>query len=459
MSLHRTTALASVVLIALPGLAAAQTVLQINSSLPEGSFAHVFLQEFEARLEAEQRARIDVQIFMGNTLGSEEDVLAGARLRHASRLALGLGGGADQPARGGVRPALSVRGPRRRADLCASPAGEMLAEGFARPPAWCWPRCGTTASVSSPTRCAPSSPPPTWRGLKIRTPTSRQRVAMFNTLGANATPLSFGEVYSALDQGVIDGQENPAQIAESARFYEVQGYMSLSNHVYLPTFLLFGEPFLAGLEPEMRETVLRVAAETAPWTFEWGERTDAEVVAALASLIAINEVDFAAFQAAAAAALRRPAVRRRDRGRHDRGHARRARHRVRGSARHGPDRNLRRGRRHAGCFGCWTASRSSWRALLLLLLNYAVFSRFVLNASVSWGEELPAHVLAALTFIGAAYLTRTNEHLGFDGGLRALRPLPRADRGRDRPGPDGRALALALAWYGGAPPTASAGGC
>jgi TRAP-type transport system periplasmic protein len=45
MSLHRTTALASVVLIALPGLAAAQSVLQINSSLPEGSFAHVFLQE------------------------------------------------------------------------------------------------------------------------------------------------------------------------------------------------------------------------------------------------------------------------------------------------------------------------------------------------------------------------------------------------------------------------------
>ena len=60
--------------------------------------------------------------------------------------------------------------------------------------------------------------------------------------------------------------------------------------------------------------------------------------------------------------------------------------------------------------------------MLLLLLVYAVFSRFVLNASVSWGEELPAHLLAALTFIGAAYLTRTNEHLGFDGVVRNLRP-------------------------------------
>ncbi len=58
--------------------------------------------------------------------------------------------------------------------------------------------------------------------------------------------------------------------------------------------------------------------------------------------------------------------------------------------------------------------------LLLVLLNYAVFARFILNDSVSWGEELPANILAMLTFIGAAYLTRTNEHLGFDAVLREL---------------------------------------
>lgn len=60
--------------------------------------------------------------------------------------------------------------------------------------------------------------------------------------------------------------------------------------------------------------------------------------------------------------------------------------------------------------------------LLLVLLNWAVFARFVLNDSASWGEELPAHILAALTFIGAAYLTRTNEHLGFDAVLRIMPP-------------------------------------
>lgn len=86
--------------------------------------------------------------------------------------------------------------------------------------------------------------------------------------------------------------------------------------------------------------------------------------------------------------------------------------------------------------------------LLLVLLNWAVFARFILNDSVSWGEELPAHILAALTFIGAAYLTRTNEHLGFDA---VLRVMPKRMK---RIVTCGNLVLMAgfgamLAWYGG----------
>ena len=278
--------------------AMAQTVMQINSSLPEGSFAHVFLQEFERRIETALPGAMDVQIFMGNTLGSEEDVLQGLGFgtHHASLSASAVvqinprAAVFDLPYLFADRAAVQT--------FAASPAGAMLAEGFAGQGmvlAALWDNGFRV--ITNDVR--PIVTPADLEGLKIRTPTSRQRVAMFNTLGANATPLSFGELYSALDQGVVDGQENPAQIAESARFYEVQDYMSLSNHVYLPTFLLFGEPFLASLTPEMRDTVLTIAAEVAPWTFEWGDTTDAEVLVRLADRIAINEVDFAAFQAAA----------------------------------------------------------------------------------------------------------------------------------------------------------------
>lgn len=86
--------------------------------------------------------------------------------------------------------------------------------------------------------------------------------------------------------------------------------------------------------------------------------------------------------------------------------------------------------------------------LLFLLLNYAVFTRFVLNDSVSWSEELPAQILAALTFIGAAYLTRTNEHLGFDAVVRIMPPLMKQIVMA------GNLILMAgfgalLAWYGG----------
>ncbi len=63
-----------------PSMAHVQATLQINSSLPEGSFAHTFLLEYEKQLEAAAPDQIDIEIFMSNTLGSEEDVLQGLAL-------------------------------------------------------------------------------------------------------------------------------------------------------------------------------------------------------------------------------------------------------------------------------------------------------------------------------------------------------------------------------------------
>ncbi len=77
------------------------------------------------------------------------------------------------------------------------------------------------------------------KGIKLRTMKVPSHMDTFNALGASATPMNFGEVYSALQQGVIDGQENPLAIISSQRFYEVQKYMSMTNHVvtfYLPVF-------------------------------------------------------------------------------------------------------------------------------------------------------------------------------------------------------------------------------
>ncbi|WP_223423813.1 TRAP transporter substrate-binding protein [Tateyamaria pelophila] len=299
MTVLRNSLFAVTITLAAPTLGAAQSVLQINSSLPEGSFAHVFLLEYEKQLEAATDGGIDVQIFMSNTLGSEEDVLQGLGLgtHHASLSASAIAQINTRTAIFDLPYLFEDRAAVKA--FAASPAGDMLREGFdgsGMVLAAMWDN--GFRQITNNVR--PIVVPADLEGLKIRTPTSRQRVEMFNTLGANATPLSFGEVYSALDQGVIDGQENPAQVVDSAKLFEVQGYMSLSNHVYLPTFLVFGEPYLATLDPALKEAAMTVAAGVADWTFEWGETTDAEVIAALSDKLAVNEIDFAAFQAASA---------------------------------------------------------------------------------------------------------------------------------------------------------------
>ena len=99
-------------------------------------------------------------------------------------------------------------------------------------------------------------------GVKLRTMKVPAHVATFETLGANPTPMNFGEVYSALQQGVIDGQENPIAIIDSQRFQEVQKYLSLTGHVFTVYIPVISQHFMSSL-PEEQQTLLRDAMQEA----------------------------------------------------------------------------------------------------------------------------------------------------------------------------------------------------
>ena len=79
------------------------------------------------------------------------------------------------------------------------------------------------------------------KGLKIRTMQNPICIDMFNTLGANATPLPMPEVFTALEQKTVDGQENPARTIEASKIYEVQKYMTLTRHMYNPMALMMSK--------------------------------------------------------------------------------------------------------------------------------------------------------------------------------------------------------------------------
>lgn len=91
------------------------------------------------------------------------------------------------------------------------------------------------------------------KGLKIRTPENLAQIETFKALGAIATPMAFSELYNALAQGVVDGQENPLQNIWNAKFYEVQKHLAMTGHIYNSAYIVVSDKFWMGLPADLRK--------------------------------------------------------------------------------------------------------------------------------------------------------------------------------------------------------------
>lgn len=115
------------------------------------------------------------------------------------------------------------------------------------------------------------------KGLKIRTMENKVHMESFRVLGADPTPMAFGELFTALQQKTVDGQENPLAQIETSKFYEVQKYISMTGHFYAPAVLLMSKAKWDTLPADVKEQ-LKVAAQEGK-TFERGlvQKADVEL--------------------------------------------------------------------------------------------------------------------------------------------------------------------------------------
>jgi TRAP-type transport system periplasmic protein len=113
------------------------------------------------------------------------------------------------------------------------------------------------------TRTKPITGPADLRGFKIRLPVAPYLISLFRHLGASPTAINFNEVYSALQTGIVDGQENPLVLIDTAKLYEVQKYCSLTNHVWAGFHVSFSVPAWKKLPPDLQEIVHRNFTEAA----------------------------------------------------------------------------------------------------------------------------------------------------------------------------------------------------
>jgi tripartite ATP-independent transporter DctP family solute receptor len=145
----------------------------------------------------------------------------------------------------------------------------------------------------------PIKAPADLKGIKLRVPEGKWRLKMFQAYGANPSPMKFSELFTALQTGVMDGQENPFTQIYSAKLQEVQKYLSLSGHVYTPAYLVVGTKRWNELPPDVRKILEDTAKETQAYVYETAAKEDTALLVKLKqSGMEVNDVDKDAFVAA-----------------------------------------------------------------------------------------------------------------------------------------------------------------
>jgi tripartite ATP-independent transporter DctP family solute receptor len=145
----------------------------------------------------------------------------------------------------------------------------------------------------------PITVPADLQGVQIRVPGSEPRILAFTTFGAQPITMNLGELYLALQQGTVDGQENPLAAVKNRSFFEVQDYLSLSGHVYSPVTLVMNAARYDGLTDDQKAAVKAAAQEAAEFTRGLGIEADATFLDELKASMEVNEIDLAAFKEAA----------------------------------------------------------------------------------------------------------------------------------------------------------------
>jgi len=265
-----------------------------------GSLFDITGQKFAQEANPALKGKVDVRVFHSSQLGSDEQMIKGIRVSAPEmQIPSTVMSTVDQ--RFGVfeMPYLIVS----RAHMKKAAENPQVQKALFEPlPARGLRVLGVWENgfrhITNNVR--PIVRPEDLKGIKLRVPGGVWRVKMFQAYGANPSPMPFAEVYSALQSGVMDAQENPFSQIFSAKFHEVQKFLSLTGHVYTPAFLIVSEDFWKKLPKDVQDTLSRIAGETGDFARSEGDRLDRELESKLAPPMKSNQPDKEAFIKASA---------------------------------------------------------------------------------------------------------------------------------------------------------------
>ena len=250
--------LASIVLASV-GLAAAQDIkertIKFGLNSPEGHPAVAGMKAFAENVAAKSGGKIKVQLFLNGTLGSDQATLSAVKGGTVEMAVMNSGILASEVKALEIFDFPFLFANEKEADaIVDGPVGQKMHaalqdKGIVGLSYWELGFRNISTSKRALNKVDDIA------GLKLRVIPNAINVDWVKALGANPTPLPFPEVYAALEQGAIDGQENPIAVIAANKFWEVQKFVALTNHQYNPQSVIFSKKVWDTLSPAERKII------------------------------------------------------------------------------------------------------------------------------------------------------------------------------------------------------------
>lgn len=259
---------------------------------------HIGAAQFKKLVEERSNKEIVVNIFPQAQLGSERDAIEGVRMGTLEMTAIAAAGALPSfvPETGVLAMPYVLHTRQQTYAVLDGAFGKELnkyiaGKGLQNVAYWEVGFRNFTNNVK------PIKTPADIKGMKIRVQESKVWMELIKTLGGIPTPVSFGELYSALQQKVVDGQENPISTIYSMKYYEVQKYLSLDGHTYEAAAVLVNPKFFGKLSKEHQKIILDAAADARKFQRKRLEELDVERLATIkkAGVVIEEKPDIRAF--------------------------------------------------------------------------------------------------------------------------------------------------------------------
>ncbi|MDN3521598.1 TRAP transporter substrate-binding protein [Halomonas ramblicola] len=233
---------------------------------------------FADLLEEKTDGEIRVDLFPNGQLGSEQDTVNNASMGLLDLSVLAINNITPfSPTVGVMTLPYVIRSPEDARTLTQGEIGEELTENTIRDAgvrilAWAYSGCRRLTNSSHPV-----AEPSDLEGLVIRVPKNEIMISSYQSWGVNPNPLAWSETFTALQQGVVDGQDNPYITIDAMKFYEVQNHVTDGCYVFSLEPLIISESKFQGLGPELQQTVLEAGQEATQQSYDYLLDTEASI--------------------------------------------------------------------------------------------------------------------------------------------------------------------------------------